>query len=345
MNTATFVCGCLLLNATAQIQAADSAPDSPQEGSSALGSLLPSQGEVRTENVEISVIAEDEFKPEVRRLPQLVEKIQTERLAADSPYVLLPHRPNYVLPVSWQSDPSDREIEQMLQNVTGDPSISDNGHHYDNLEAVFQLSIKYQLAEGMFGKLSRVEVAYTNRSFWQSYSSAISRPFRETNHEPELIFSWQTQNKWVDYFSLALNHQSNGQTSSLSRSWNRVILEGGSVFPIGVLRARVWWRMPEKSSADPLDPADDDNPHIEHYMGPGELSFLYAHGRHSVSVMARNNFDFSRNKGALEVGWSFPMTKRIKGYVHYFTGYGESLIDYNRSQQRFGIGIKLSDWL
>ncbi|QQD23841.1 phospholipase [Venatoribacter cucullus] len=310
-----------------------------------LGSLLPESGPVRTETRKVEVVAEEEFNRAIRRLPQLVEKIRIERLAADSRFVLLPHRPNYVLPLTWQSSPSDREVDKLLQNITGNPTASRGDEGNDHLEAVFQLSIKYQLASDIIGKHSRIDVAYTNRSFWQAYNEDISRPFRETNHEPELIFSWQTRNKYVDYFSLALNHQSNGQTSSLSRSWNRVIFEAGSVTRQGIISAKLWWRMPEKSGADPLDPTDDDNPRIEHYMGPGELRYLYPYGQHNLTVMLRNNFKWDDNRGAIELGWTFPLTPRIKGYVHYFNGYGESLIDYDRHQQRFGVGVSLSDWL
>merc|ERR1712000_209050 len=83
----------------------------------------------------------------------------------------------------------------------------------DHIEAVFQISIKVQLASGIIGKLSTLSVGYTNRSFWQAYNSDISRPFRETNHEPELMLNWQTKNNWIDAFGVSLNHQSNGQTS------------------------------------------------------------------------------------------------------------------------------------
>jgi phospholipase A1 len=61
-------------------------------------------------------------------------------------------------------------------------------------------------------------------------------------------------------------------------------------------------------------------------------------------ITLRDNLDWNENRGSVNLGWSFPLTRKMKGYVQYFNGYGESLIDYNRYQERFGIGIKLSDW-
>jgi phospholipase A1 len=327
------------------VNAEESEPDAGAGSEpTVLDELLPATGPLKTKQQPVDMIADDEFKPALRdNLPQMVEKIQIERLASDSPYVMLPHRPNYVLPLSYQSRPSDREQNRVLQHYTGDPDAEREAGN-DHLEAVFQLSIKYRLSEGLLGKFSSVDVAYTNRSFWQAYNSDISRPFRETNHEPELIFSWQPQNKWVDYFSLAINHQSNGQTSSMSRSWNRVIAQVASVSSTGIYSTRIWWRLPEESKADPFDPADNDNPDIDDYMGNGEFTYIYVMGNHNISTMLRNNLNPDKNRGAIEVGWTFPLNRKIKGFVQYFNGYGESLIDYNRYQERIGVGIKLSDW-
>ena len=154
--------------------------------------------------------------------------------------------------------------------------------------------------------------------------------------------TWQTLTKVMDYVSTTLNHHSRRQSGKLSRSWNRVILEAGAVFSNGLLNTKLWWRIPEPSKTAPLG---DDNPDITHYMGYGQLQYIFLHGDNTVSVKLRNNLKTSDNKGAIEIGYNFPLHKKIKGYIHYFNGYGESLIDYDNHQQRIGIGIKLSDWL
>jgi len=47
------------------------------------------------------------------------------------------------------------------------------------------------------------------------------------------------------------------------------------------------------------------------------------------------------------ISWSFPVFDYpyLKGYVHYFYGSGESLIDYDSKVNRLGIGISVTDWL
>ena len=108
---------------------------------------------------------------------------------------------------------------------------------------------------------------------------------------------------------------------------------------------RTWYRLPEDKKATALDPTGDDNPDIEKYMGYGELGGLWSiSDKHSLEFMLRNNLR-SDNKGAIQLGWSFPINDKIQGYVEYFNGYGESLIYYNQHTQMLGIGFKMTNWL
>jgi phospholipase A1 len=66
---------------------------------------------------------------------------------------------------------------------------------------------------------------------------------------------------------------------------------------------------------------------------------------HTFSVMLRNNLRESGNKGAVEIARSFPLYKKLKGYVQYFSGYGQSILDYNDSANSIGVGLALSDIL
>ena len=93
------------------------------------------------------------------------------------------------------------------------------------------------------------------------------------------------------------------------------------------------------------DPSGDDNPDIEKYLGYFDVTAALHYKNLEFSLLARNNFRSDNNYGAIELGMSFPMFHKIRGYAQFFNGYGESLIDYNHNINRVGIGILLTDIL
>ena len=60
--------------------------------------------------------------------------------------------------------------------------------------------------------------------------------------------------------------------------------------------------------------------------------------------MGRGNL--STGKGAAQFAWtSRPVLGPLRVYVQLFSGYGESLIDYNWNQTTVGLGVTLNDLL
>ena len=263
------------------------------------------------------------------------QRLAMESAARDNPFLLLPHRPNYILPVAYNLHPNDEPFG--LEEGT-----------LDKLEMKFQVSLKAHLGEFSLGGRANLYAAYTSRSWWQTYNADKSRPFRETNHEPELFLVYDTDFKFLGFRGssviLGASHQSNGQGGSLSRSWNRVyanlVLEKEGL----VVSLKPWYRIPEEKKDTPDEPSGDDNPDIRRYMGSGELGFFFRRSRHTLTILLRNNMR-SDNHGAFEIGYSYPLTKKMKGYLQIFEGYGESLIDYDHRVTRAGVGILLADWL
>ena len=182
---------------------------------------------------------------------------------------------------------------------------------------------------------------YTQVSFWQFYNFDDSSPFRETNYEPELLLNFRTDftlGGWRGRFlNLGFNHQSNGQSEPLSRSWNRLIASAGFERGNLSLLLKGWYRIPESAE-------EDDNPRMERYLGYGEVWGYYFWKGHRFGLMLRNNLDFHTNRGAVQAEWSFPILERVSGYVQYYNGFGESLLDYNYRVNRIGVGFMLRDW-
>lgn len=270
--------------------------------------------------------------PSVQEDSAIDARIDQENGAKHSRFALLAHKPNYLLPATYTSSP----------NSPAYSAFPDIGGHLDNMEAKFQLSFKIPLWEGLLGGKADIYAAYTQLALWQAYNARISAPFREINYEPEAFLGYRTDidllGARLNFVTIGFNHQSNGQIEALSRSWNRVVV--GAVIQKGknYFCIRQWTRMPERAK-------DDDNPGMGRYLGYGDLLFMRSGRNNSFSVLLRNNLRTGENKGALQVDWSFPLHRNLKGHVQYFTGYGETLIDYNRPSTRIGLGVALTDWI
>ena len=271
-----------------------------------------------------------------KKIELVSDRIRYDEEHVLQPFTLMAHKPNYLLFASYNSssydpNPFKRQFE-------------DSTYRLDDIEAKFQLSVKFPLLVNLIDNTFDLYVAYTNRSFWQVYNTDQSSPFRETNHEPEAWVQFHPKWEFLGFTnawnSFGVVHQSNGQGGNLSRSWNRVYawltLERGNL----AISFKPWYRIPEESE-------DDDNPDITDYLGHYEFSASYKLGENVFSVMSRNNLESGFKRGAVELSWSFPLGswRYVKGYAQYFTGYGESLIDYNQYVNTIGIGISLTDWL
>jgi phospholipase A1 len=258
----------------------------------------------------------------------LEERLSAESQVEQRPFVITPHRSNYIMWTTSQ-DPNQAPYEE----VTGISNpLKDN-------EMKFQLSIKAPIWQNMFGSNIDTYFAYTTQSWWQMSNDDISAPFRETNYEPEIFLRSFSE---YDLFgiklagwSLGFNHQSNGRSEPLSRSWNRLIgrvaLEANDDLNFLV---RAWYRIEE-------DEEDDDNPNMHHYYGYGDVRAIWTPNRNTFTAMLRPG----TKKTSYELTWSYPLSKVFRVFAQYYNGAGESLVDYNYDTERFGIGIALNDYL
>jgi len=245
-------------------------------------------------------------------------------------YVRL-HQPNYLLLGRYTTDVNTAPYQPLFD------AFAEEGE-FEDVEAKFQLSFKGRLLTTDDRRWG-LWFAYTQQSQWQLYSPDISRPFRETNYMPEIFGSfrpgvdiggWQ----W-NLLNFGYTHQSNGRSDPISRSWDRLFVEAAIERDNFVLLARAWTR---------LTPSDyeDDNPDIVDYYGHGEITGIYKWRDNSFTLMGRGNL--STGKGAAQFTWATrPLLGPLRGYLQVFTGYGESMIDYDWRQTTIGLGVTLND--
>lgn len=258
----------------------------------------------------------------------LGRRLEEETKLAGNAWAITPHHRNYLLPVTY-NDTLNREAWAALEP----------NDEMDRVEAKFQISLKTIAWENILGDGSNLWVAYTQRNWWQLYNE--SSPFRETNYQPEAFLTFANDWRFWGFTNTVVGagfkHESNGKGGDLSRSWNRVTAMAAFERRRMALNIRTWYRIPESRSSD-------DNPDIGRYLGYGDITGVWKWREHEFGVRLRNNLR-GDNRGAVELEWTFPINRRFKGYIQYFNGYGESLIDYDQSNHRIGLGVSMTDIL
>ncbi|WP_213958584.1 MULTISPECIES: phospholipase A [unclassified Variovorax] len=253
-----------------------------------------------------------------------------------------------------------RPLDVSLAIADGKPKIPTSpaeGHTgtfvpYQAQEMRIGLSMRTKLAQGLLTgndpeKKDSLWFAYSQQSTWQVFNADISRPFRTTDHEPEMMYVYPTDValpggwRWR-YAGLGLAHNSNGQSLPLSRSWNRYYLMAGvELDQRFTLTGRIWKRINESV-------ATDDNPDIEDYIGRAELTGSWNINRDNlVSATLRNNLR-SDGKGSIRLEWfkviGDPAKSNLRFHTQLFHGYGDTLVDYNRKRTVLSVGLSLVDF-
>ena len=343
MIQSQFAISIVLLGLTTNIFAAEG--EASKQDDKLLNECIAQQAAIVEEETTIKTLREicrsinqqtSSDSNEKDELSPLEERLKNERATRDNPAVITPHKRNYILPISYVDNPNGEPFRAINEDF-----------ELDNFEAKFQLSFKAPVAESLIKDEDVLFFGFTIQSYWQMYNSDVSSPFRETNYQPEFFYGFTNDlevGEWRNLVNLiGIEHQSNGRSQPLSRSWNRLYAQIVWENNNWLFMFKPWYRLPEKEKTEPNQPDGDDNPDIGDYMGFFEFSTHYQWDDQTFSMMLRNNLRSENNRGAIQLDWTFPMGKRFKGYAELFHGYGESLIDYNHKTTRLGIGVLLTD--
>jgi phospholipase A1 len=252
-------------------------------------------------------------------------------------FVVRTYQPNFLLPAHYSSS---------INKAPSSPTHPDGGTfpQYRKTEAELQLSLRAKVMENVLLPNADVWFAYTQQSIWQMWNGQDSAPFRSSDYQPEAMMVVPVPDTMGDLGGgwrwrmvvAGIAHESNGYGLPLSRSWNFAYLGTTFTHDDIALRARFNQRLGEQGL--------DDNPHIADYIGNTELSASWLPGETTLQLTARTSFKSTR-RGSLEFEWTHPVFAArpdgLRYYVQLFSGYGETMLDYNHRQNSIGLGFTL----
>jgi phospholipase A1 len=252
-----------------------------------------------------------------------------ENAVEQNPFAITFYKQNYIMPLYYTGSPDNKAY------TTAIPA----NQTINNLEVKYQLSLKVPIWKNVFSSQSSFYFGYTQLSYWQAYNRNAF--FRETDFQPEVflanIVSWHLTRSWeVNAFNIGAVHESNGFGNEMERSWNRVYVEAIASNNHLMLSVKPWYVFHDSTY-------NKFNPNMSDYLGYGEIGLAYKFANQVLSLQTHSLFEQGGRRATGTATYSFPLTKYLNGYVQAFSGYGQSLIEYNHRTNSVGVGIALNN--
>lgn len=245
----------------------------------------------------------------------------------DNSFLISFYQPTYIFPFYYSSSLPHDFYHQLNKDAR-------------KTEVSFQISFKAPIIKDIFNTHTNLYLAYTQKSFWQAYRNSAF--VRETDYSPEIFLSKLTNYPlfcgWkIKCLNLGAIHQSNGRGDIEERTWNRVYL--ASIFSKDnwMITVKPWYVIHDQSTRQ-------YNSNIAYYLGYDSVLAAYKYGQ-QVFSLERTNLESGVKRGSVTFTWSVPITKKLKFYTEFFSGYGQNLTEYNHSTNSVGVGIALNDWI
>ncbi len=231
-----------------------------------------------------------------------------------------------------------------------------------NAQVKFQFSVKYKFFNrdvSVLGRPLSLYLAYSQKSLWNVGQDSM--PFEESNYNPEAFFDYQTD---ISRGAVALRdvilspyeHESNGLAGPQSRGWNRVYAAVRlGFFPIEKetgdygsaprdrieLFLKVWHAYGYSDETAYLQTINSNKTFLG-YEGFGEVSLLFrdiiVHGDDWGNRFEATSRIGGKENIELQYVQKMP-TLNFSPYVQYWHGYDETLLRFDRFDDRTFVGV------
>lgn len=202
-----------------------------------------------------------------------------------------------------------------------------------NSDVKFQISFRQRLTKSILPFHSHLFLSYSQKAMWNIFEESL--PFHDLNFNPgigvqKLILY---KGRIVGNATVMLEHESNGRDGEASRSWNKVSFAGSTfIDPRLMVHGKIWFPIVD----------GQQNKDILRYSGIFQtgLQFVSTNRRWvaDVTFVKRKGWDMNFNT---IVNLGFRVTKRDNQFLmlHFYDGYGENMLDYNKYHCRLRIGL------